>query len=199
LRETALSRILQIAEKHNGLVTSRQVSKAGISRGSLKYLADKGLLAHSARGVYTLPQVWDDELFNLQTRFKKGVFSGETALFLHGYSDRTPAKYRMSFPASYNTTMIHADNVVFLRTKESLHKLGVCDVRTPGGNIVRAYNMEKTLCDILKGSSHTDIQLVSDAFKKYAKSENRNIPLLSDYAKKLRVETKLRSYLEVLL
>ncbi len=44
-----------------------------------------------------------------------------------------------------------------------------------------------------------DIQIISDAFKRYAKSKDKNIPLLSEYAKILRVEKKIRSYLEALL
>ena len=38
-----------------------------------------------------------------------------------------------------------------------------------------------------------------DAFKRYTARKERNITLLSEYAKVLRVEDKVRSYLEVLL
>ena len=96
----------------------------------------------------------------------------------------------MTFPADYNTTMLRVKNVIFMRTKESLYNMGVCNVETPGGNSVRAYNLEKALCDILRGASRKDIQSVTDAYKKYARSESRNIPLLSEYAKKLHVEKK---------
>ena len=70
---------------------------------------------------------------------------------------------------------------------------------TPAGNTVRAYNAEKTLCEILKPISHTDIQIITDAFKRYAGRKDKNIPLLSEYAHQLRVEKRLRPYLEVLL
>ena len=77
--------------------------------------------------------------------------------------------------------------------------MGIIDIKTPGGNLVKVYSIERTLCDILKVRSHTDIQIVSEAFKRYSKRENKNIPLISEYAKLLKVEKKLRSYLEVLL
>ena len=47
--------------------------------------------------------------------------------------------------------------------------------------------------------SHTDIQIITDAFKRYAGRKDKNIPLLSEYAHQLRVEKRLRPYLEVLL
>lgn len=37
-------------------------------------------------------------------------------------------------------------------------------MKTPTGNIVRAYNRERTLCDILRAQYDTDIQIVTEAF-----------------------------------
>ena len=72
-------------------------------------------------------------------------------------------------------------------------------MKTSGGNTVRVDNQERTLCDILRPNSSADIQIISESFKRYAVRKNKNIPLLSEYAKVLKVEKKLRSYLEVLL
>ena len=72
-------------------------------------------------------------------------------------------------------------------------------MKTPAGNEVRGYCAERSLCDILNPRNHTDIQVISDAYKNYVLRKDRNIPLLSEYALKLHVEKKLRKYLEVLL
>jgi predicted transcriptional regulator of viral defense system len=191
--------IMQMVHENNGTITAEQVNKAGLLRGSLKYLADKGILIRSARGVYILPEIWEDELFNLQTRFKKGIFSQETALFLFDLTDRTPSRYHMTFPLGYNTTSLNLENVNYCRVKKDIYELGITTAKTPGGNWVRVYGIERTLCDILKGRNHVDIQIISDAFKRYAQSMDKNIPLLSEYAKILRVGKKVRSYLEVLI
>ena len=173
--------------------------EAGFSRGNIKYLADKGMIEKSARGVYILPEVWEDEIFNLQNRFKRGIYSHETALFLWDLTDRTPNRYHMTFPANYNLTNPKEENVQCVQCMEALYELGIANAITPGGNEVRAYSMERTLCDILRAHSRVDIQIVTEAFKRYANRSDRNIPILSEYAKLLRVETKLRTYLEVLL
>ena len=65
--------------------------------------------------------------------------------------------------------------------------------------MVVVYNKERTLCDILKPQSQTNIQIISEAFKLYTKRKDKNILRLSEYAKMLNVEKKIRSYLEVLL
>lgn len=195
----ATEEIIRMAKENNGTVTTAMVVEAGFSRGNIKYLADKGMIEKSARGVYILPEVWGDEIFNLQNRFKRGIYSHETALFLWDLTDRTPNRYHMTFPANYNLTNPKEENVQCVQCMEALYELGIANAMTPGGNEVRAYSMERTLCDILRPHSRVDIQIVTEAFKRYANRSDRNIPVLSEYAKMLKVETKLRTYLEVLL
>ena len=191
--------IMKLAKQNNGVITTAMVVAMGCSRGSLKYLADKGMLEKSSRGVYTLPEVWDDEFVNLQGRYKRGVFSLETALFLWDLSDRTPNRYHMTFPGTYNLASPKSEGVICSGAKEPFYIMGITEVKTPGGNIVKAYNAERTLCDILRPRNHVDVQIVTDAFKRYAGRKEKNIPLLSEYAGMLKVENRLRSYLEVLL
>lgn len=196
---TNSEKILEILKKNNGVITTAEVTESGISRGSLKHLVNAGIIERAARGVYQLADVWDDEMYHLQVRYKKGIFSGETALYLHDLTDRTPMRFQMTFPNSYNLTNVKSENIKCNRVIKELYELGVVEIKTPTGNLVKAYNMERSLCDILRTQSDTDIQIVSDAFKRYTKRNDKNIPLLSEYAKKLRVEAKLRSYMEVLL
>ena len=195
----ATEEIIKMAKENNGIVTTAMVVATGFSRGNIKYLVDKGIIEKSTRGVYILPEVWDDEIFNLQNRFKRGIYSHETALFLWDLTDRTPNKYHMTFPVNYNLTKPKQGDIRCAQCKKELYDLGIAEVTTPGGSIVRAYGVERTLCDILKPHSHVDIQVVTEAFKRYITRSDKNIPILSEYAKILKVETKLRSYLEVLL
>ncbi len=191
--------ILNLAKQNNGVITTAMAAAAGIPRGSLKYLVDTRAIEKASRGVYILPEVWEDEFVNLQSRFKRGIFSLVTALFLCDLTDRTPGKYHMTFPSTYNLSGPKEAGILCNGSKEPQYSLGVENLITPGGNVVRAYGAERTLCDILKPRNHTDLQIVTDAFKKYAARREKNIPLLSEYARALNVENKLRSYMEVLL
>ena len=191
--------IIQMAKDNNGVVTAAMITKNGISRGNLKYLVDSGKLEKSGRGVYVLPNIWDDELFTLQNRFKRGIYSGETALFLWDLTDRTPSSYSMTFPYSYNLSNAKTERIKCLTNVDSLYSIGATEIKTPSGNFVKVYNRERTLCDILRKGSRTDIQIITEAYKRYAKHSEKNIPLLSEYAATFKVEKKVRSYLEVLL
>lgn len=192
-------KILELAKLNNGVVTSQMVTREGLHRGSLKYLVDRGNLEFASRGVYTLPNVLDDEFVNLQYRYKRGIFSLETALFLLDLTDQTPLKFHMTFPEKYNLTSPRKEGVECNGVSDSLYDLGIVEVKTPGDNKVKSYSAERTLCDILKPKNNTDIQIIVTAFKQYVRKKDKNIPLLSEYSKALKVDEKVRSYLEVLL
>ncbi len=191
--------IMQLAEQNNGMITTAMVVDLGLSRGSLKYLADIGKLDHSSRGVYTLPNVLEDEFVNVQSRYKRGIYSLDTALYFYDLTDKTPNNFHMFFPSTYNLTNPQKDGILCRGMKDPLFSIGVDMVNTPSGNKVRCYSVERTLCDILRTSNNVDIQVVSCAFKRYITRKDRNIPLLSEYARKFHVDKRLRSYLEVLL
>ncbi len=61
------------------------------------------------------------------------------------------------------------------------------------------YDVERTLCDIVRGQKVVDIQLVTPAMQAYARRADRDPAKLMRYAKKLGVEKKIRTYLEALL
>lgn len=191
--------LMEMIKKNNGVITAAEVTKAGISRGNLKYMVETGLLERTGRGVYQLTGSWEDEMYILQSRYKRGIFSGATALYLFDLTDRTPGKFQMTFPHNYNISTVKSENVKCNRVIMELYDLGVVEVKSPTGNVVRSYNMERTLCDILRKHNKTDIQIITDAFKRYVRRQDKNIALLCEYGKKLKVEAKLQSYLEVLL
>ncbi len=192
-------KIIQLAKENNGVVTTAVLSEKGILRGNLKKLADEGKLEKTARGVYILPQIWEDEFVNLQARFKKGIFSNETALFLWDLTDRTPNRYDMTFPHNYNLTNAKNKGVNCSRVKLEWYTEGKTQIESPGGNKITVYNMERTLCDILRKRGGVDMGITTESFKRYAARKDKDIPLLSEYAKKFGVEERVRSYLEMLL
>lgn len=192
-------KIIQLAKENNGVVTAAILSDKGILRGNLKKLVDEGKLEKTARGVYILPEIWEDEFVNLQARFKKGIFSNETALFLWDLTDRTPNKYDMTFPHNYNLTNVKSEGVNCSRVKQEWYTEGKTQLESPGGNKITVYNMERTLCDILRKRGGINTGIITEAFKRYTARNDKNIPLLSEYAKMFRVEEKVRSYLEVLI
>ena len=182
----------------NGTLMTAEVSAAGLSRAQLKQLVDLGEIYSYSRGIYVQANAWEDEMFLLQQKYSRGIFSGETALYLFGYSDQTPSVYAMTFPQGYNTPSLKEEKIFIKRVVLKNYSLGITEVNSPSGNKIKVYDIERTLCDIMRGNDG-NIQLIGKAMKKYVQSKEKNFQKLIGYAEKLRVKPKILNYLEVLL
>lgn len=191
--------IQQMLKKNNGIVTTTQVTEAGIPRRCLRALVESGTIYRVERGIYALPEVWEDEMFFMQYRFSKGIFSHETALYLHSMTDRTPIRYTMTFPFGYNTGSVKKQGIVAKLSTEATYQLGMITMSSPAGNPIKVYDVERTLCDILKARHRADIQVINQAMKAYASSKEKDIAKLMNYAEQLRVKPKVLKYMVVLL
>ena len=183
----------------NGFITAAQVTAEGIQRRTLSELVAAKRVYRAARGIYALPEVWEDEMFFLQYRFSKGIFSHGTALFLHGLTDRTPVSYTLTFPQGYNATGLQKHNAKVKYVIPDIYDMGITTMPSPNKNPLRVYDVERTLCDIVKGKSAFDVQLVNQAMKAYAESKDKDMAKLLAYAERLRVKPKILRYMEVLL
>ena len=182
----------------DGTITAEQVTAAGLHRSILQELVENGEIYRFGRGLYVCNNAWEDDFYLLQRKYGRGIYSHDTALYLLGYSDRTPAQYTMTFPKGYNSPSLKQENINIKRVVPENYSFGVIELKSPCGNPIRVYDLERTLCDILRGSG-SDIQVVGSAMKKYAASKGKDIHKLMQYAEQLRVKPKVLRYLEVLL
>lgn len=193
------NRLLEIAWLGNGFVSSSEATKHNIQRRELTRAVAEGTLLKLERGLYCLPETWEDEYVIAQHRFSRGVFSHDTALYLLGLSDQAPEALTMSFPRGYNPSAAKRVGLVAKSSPEGLHDLGVSPIKTPYGNTVHAYCAERSLCDMLRGCAYPDAQAFNPAIRAYLSSSGKSVPTLLDYASRLGVANKVRRYLEVLL
>jgi len=188
-----------IIKENNGFITTTQVTAAGFQRRVLSELIATNHIYRVARGIYALPEAWEDEMFFLQYRFSKGVFSNATALYLHGMSDRTPLVYTLTFPQGYNAAGLKKHRAKAKFVMPDVYEMGITEKPSQNGNTLRVYDVERTLCDIVKGNNTCDIQIVNHAMKAYAESKSKDMAKLVAYAELLRVKSKVLRYMEVLL
>lgn len=187
-----------LEESPDGIITAQQVTSAGLHRSILQKLVENGEIYRFGRGLYVQSNAWEDDFYLLQRKYRRGIYSHDTALYLLGYSDRTPAKYTMTFPKGYNSPSLKQEIIDVRRVVPNNYSFGVIEIKSPCGNPIRVYDLERTLCDIVRGSG-SDIQIVSTAMKKYASSKEKDIHKLMQYAQQLHVKPKILRYMEVLL
>ena len=187
-----------LAENNDVFLASKAV-QAGLSRFNLSRFAERGILERAGRGVYVVPGGMGDELFSLQGSARKIVYSHETSLFLHGMTDRIPNRYSITVPSYYKASQTVKDKCKVYYIKPDLLALGQTEMPSGMGHQVVAYDLERTICDVVRSRNKIDGQILVDALKNYTSRQDMDLNRLNDYARKLCVYRILRNYLEVLL
>ena len=193
------TQLLDLINKQDGLVLTRDAEALGIPRHYLTVLAREGMIERVSHGVYMSPDTFEDDLYMLQARSPQLIFSHETALYLHDLTDRDPITYAVTVPLGYHSQLLTDSGVQVHSVKKEWHALGVTETVTIYGRPIRLYDVERTLCDLFRQRNKGDADLLNDAMKRYLARKEKNVPQLLRYAEQFRVSSPIRKYVEILL
>ncbi|EIM05894.1 hypothetical protein A1A1_13772 [Planococcus antarcticus DSM 14505] len=193
------TQLLELIDRQDGLVLTRDAETAGIPRYYLTLLAREGIIERVGHGIYLTPDTFEDDLYMLQARSPRLIFSHETALYLHDLTDRDPISYSVTVPIGYHNRLLMNNDLQVYTVKKEWHELGVTESSTVYGRQIRLYNAERTLCDLFRQRNKVDADLLNDSMKRYLTRKEKNIPQLLRYADLFRVSSLIRKYVEILL
>lgn len=182
----------------NGYLTTKDVTENNIPRTYLTKLIKENKIERVSRGVYIKKNVLVDEFVVLQSKSKYAIYSNATALYLHGFSNRIPIKYDITIKSGYKGSLQKEKNVNLFYTKRELLDLGVINYKLDSGNIIKVYDLDKTICDIIKNKKKIDAEIFNKAIREYFYSKKKNTLKLYEYAKKMNIYNKVRDTFEVL-
>ena len=113
--------------------------------------------------------------------------------------EREPKITSVTVKAGYNASHLRRKGIRVYQVKPDVYDLGIMEVQTSFGNTVRAYDMDRTICDILRYKDAMDVQVFQYSMKEYMGSAHKNLNHLMAYAKRFQIESAVRTYTEVLL
>ena len=189
----------QAVEECDGVITFAQAAEAGVPKDAFyRYVKEKGF-EKQGRGIYLSKDALPDGFALLQARFPKAIFSHDAALFLHDMSEREPIPLSVSVKSGYNSPALKEQGIRIYYVKPEWHGMGICDVKTPDGNLVRAYDKERTICDVIRRRANIDVVEFNYALKSYISSKDKDLALLSEYARAMNMESRVWDAMGVLL
>jgi predicted transcriptional regulator of viral defense system len=188
-------------EKNNGYLITALVCNEGISKPYVaKYIKEHDMEKVS-KGLYITDDVWPDELFILQQRNGMIIYSGETALYLHGLTDREYLSVCVTVPQGYNASHLKNNgfDVSVKYASMEIYKMGVCEIPSISGNLVKVYDKERCICDLIRNRNKYEVQVFQTAIKEYMSSKDKKLSHLITYAETIGIRDEVMKYVEVLV
>lgn len=189
----------ELVQKYD-YVTPDIAGKFGISKYKFyKYIQKEGFKQLS-RGIYLSPDEWVDELFLLHKKCPQAVFSHDEAFYYHNLTDREPLVPTFTIYSGYNSHRLKESIECKVYTvKKELLNVGKITVKSNSGNDIPMYDLERTMCDLIRSRNSIEVQDFNTAMKAYVVRKDKDLNRLMEYAKLFRVDNIIRKYMELLL
>lgn len=198
ISEENLSSLAKLRAENGGVIESSKAEEAGVTRQTLSNLVQAGKLVRIGRGQFVIPKDSEDPLESL-VHGEDFIFSHQTALNLHGLMSETPSVPHLTYPKGATPDPVLKGRCYVHYADPEHFRLGLTLAETPFGNLVPAYDLERSLCDVAHARGTVGSAVFLGAITRYANSSNRDLEKLYKYGDELGVTHILSSYLKVLL
>lgn len=194
-----MSEDLNLLKKYDYL-TFKNAKDQGISKYKFYQYVKDNNLEKIDRGVYIQKNNFIDELVLIYQRCPQLVFSHDESFYFYNLSDREPLVHTFTIYSGYNTHRLkEKGNYKIYNVKKELLDVGKVFVKDSFGNEIPMYNLERTICDLIRSRNSIEIQDFTTVLKNYIKRNDKNLNLLMEYAKLFSISNIVRKYMEVLL
>lgn len=194
-------KIVNFVNKKNNVITIKEFKNAKISFYYINKLIEDNYISRIGKGLYGKNNSFEDEYYIIQNRYKNAVFSYNTALFFLNETEVIPSIIDVTIPNNYNVGIIKDNKIRVHYTNRKNINLGMIKIKSPYGNEVNSYNLERIICDIIKNENKCglDTEQRNKIIKNAFNIGNIDGLKLIQYAKELKCEKKIKAIMEVMI
>lgn len=189
--------IEELMKKNNGYITSNELDMFDIHRMYLSIMKEKGIIKKISSGIYIDSNKIEDNYYVFSLSMPNVIFSHMTALYFHGLSMTAPTDvYDVTVKRNYNSIHLRKHNVFYV--DNAVYELGLIEIKTSMENRVKAYDIERCICDIIRSKNRIDSKYIKHSVREYIKRKDKDLIKLYSYAKTLGIKEVVMDYIGML-
>jgi len=201
LKNEIKEKIKEIFYVNNGYIRTRDISSKDVNRRYLRDLINEGVIEKIKQGLYRWKDAKfdvEEELVNVSKIIHHGVICLVSALAYYELTTYTPGEYTIAVGRNYNIKLPDYPPIKLYYFSDKYYMDGIEKIDI-NGNIIKIYNIEKTICDCLRYGNKISKDIIVESIKEYVKRSDKNISKLMNYAAKARIKDVVQKYMEVLM
>ncbi|MGN0237120.1 MAG: type IV toxin-antitoxin system AbiEi family antitoxin domain-containing protein [Lepagella sp.] len=192
-----MERIREKIESLGGIITRREMANEAEYR-RIHRASQSGKLAKIRSGVYALPESMLDTMLDIERIVPRGVVCLYNAWSHYNLTTTIPPSYCVAIERKRKIVIPPTLPITLYYWEEGNLTLGIVKEKI-SGHTVYITNLERSVCDAVKYRNKIGVDMSAEIVRTYLRKEDRNLSLLAEYAKQLRVWTTLKKYLEIAL
>lgn len=192
--------------KNKGVLTTKKLNQAGITNYKIRKLLSERIITRISRGYYLYNELHLYDYEMISSLFPEAIIYLESALLLHGYTDRIPNEWKIAVGRNMRRDRytINYPKIKAHYIEENLLEIGVKEIETyPDVEdqskkiITKIYDKDKTICDVIKHRNKIDQEVVHQAIRRYIEDNDKNLNHLYQYGRKLNIIGVVERYIGV--
>jgi predicted transcriptional regulator of viral defense system len=197
-----LEEIKTLAKRANGIFRTADLKKLGFTAYEIRKMLEKHFIERIKHGYYSLSETVENcsDAEIIARLFPEGVICMYTALFYHGYSDRTPLAWDIAINKDVSKSRFKIDYPYVQPYYMEAHLLlfGITNA-TYGDTDLKIFDKDRLICECVFFENKIDRETYNKAIQGYIADPNKNISNLLDYSKKRRILKKIKSRIGIWL
>ncbi|MDR0893783.1 MAG: hypothetical protein LBN06_00540 [Prevotellaceae bacterium] len=188
---------LQLLFQQHGGYLVRRLLPDKPTYNQLLQLVKAGVVERLKQGVYHYAGDGDVNrtMINLEAVMPGGVLCMYSAWAYYGLSTQIPQAFNVAIEKNRKISLPAYPPITLYYWKREYQELGVVSQEIEGYT-VRIYHPEKSVCDAVKFRLKIGLDVTAEILNSYLKRKDRNLALLMEYARMMRIERVMRTYLE---
>ena len=182
-------------------ITTTELKDMGYSYYKIGKLVEDGVLSRVNKSTYENLTYKGDEndFFSAEAFVPNGVICLMSAARYYELTNFLPDAVEVAIERKKKVnTLLEWPEIRILYFDSSRMELGITEIRD-GDNCFHIFDIEKTVIDIIYYRNKIGIEETAEVLRNYLKRKDRQVDRLYAYAKRLRCEKIVRTYLEVLV
>lgn len=189
--------IQELMKNNNGYITSKDLDMYGLHRMYLLIMQTQRIIERVAPGIYIDSKKIEDKYYTFSLSAPNAIFSHMTALYFHGLSIKAPnERYDITVKRTYNNPKLRNHEAFYV--SDNIYELGITEIETPMGNKVKAYDIERCICDIIRSKNRMDSEHIKYSIKNYLRRKDKDLIKLSKYADILGIKEEVMEYVSLM-
>lgn len=195
---TKQDEIITIFKANGGIVKLKEITSQRINKYHLQKLINSGEVERIQHGIYKLVDYSTHEFVEIKKLIPYGIICVYSAWNYYELTTYVPHEYHVAIEKKSKIKLPDYPPIKLYYWDNSIFKVGVNHAIFDNIKI-EIYDIEKSVCDAVKFRNKIGKDILNEILTNYLKRQDKNIDKLIKYAKKLRVETILKNYLDVLI
>jgi predicted transcriptional regulator of viral defense system len=184
--------------KNGGLVETKQLKEAGFTHYQLNNLISNGQVVKVKQGLYKWNDTDQDELGMVMRIVTQGVCCLFTACRHYELTTFVSSEYHLAIPKKAKVVLPDYPPIKLYYWDKISYATGITQT-TSDGFTIPMYDVEKTVCDMVRLRNKVGMDTVKEVMQAYLKRKDRNLAKLSNYARVLGIGTYISDKLSLLL